>query len=45
MSIRTGSHKRVAMGLSEIVGWGTFMLEDVKKDDLIGGVPTVCIMT
>jgi len=28
--------KRVAMGLSEIIGWGTFMLENVKKDELIG---------
>lgn len=24
------------MGLSEIIGWGTFMLENVKKDELIG---------
>ena len=36
MSIRMRRNKRVAMGLSEIVGWGTFMLESVKKDELIG---------
>jgi hypothetical protein len=29
-------HKRIAMGLSYVAGWGAFLREDARKHELIG---------
>ncbi|GMH38553.1 hypothetical protein BSKO_06437 [Bryopsis sp. KO-2023] len=36
MNLRLRKHKRVAMGLSTVAGWGGFLMEDAKKDDFLG---------
>ncbi|KAK9846547.1 hypothetical protein WJX81_006349 [Elliptochloris bilobata] len=36
MRLRQRQHKRVAMGLSDIAGWGAFLLENAARNDLIG---------
>ncbi|KAK9841635.1 hypothetical protein WJX74_009123 [Apatococcus lobatus] len=36
MRLRLRQHKRVAMGLSRVAGWGAFLQEDAKKGELLG---------
>lgn len=36
MNLRLRKHKRVAMGLSIVAGWGGFLMDAAKKDDFLG---------
>lgn len=36
MNLRLRRHKRIAMGLSTVAGWGAFLMEPAKKDDFLG---------
>lgn len=36
MNLRLRKHKRVAMGLSTVAGWGGFLMEPARKDDFLG---------
>jgi len=36
MRLRLRQHKRLAMGLSRVAGWGAFLLEPARRGELIG---------
>ena len=36
MNLRLRRHKKIAMGLSMVAGWGAFLMESAKKDDFLG---------
>lgn len=36
MRLRLGQHRRIAMGLSTVAGWGAFLHAPARRDQLLG---------